>query len=135
MANTSKKATRSVAIATAHLIYKGWEVAVPVDPTSVIDLIARNPRTKEWENIQVKSFYRDRGSMVANLCRTTRAGRKPYGAEEVDWYVLVLGAHAILLPRPYVGKRTRISFNVAQKFSRAFWAWEFARDSAYISGE
>lgn len=115
MGYTKKKATKSVAVATAHLIDRGWEVAVPTDHSGPVDLVARRGESGTWQNVQVKSFYQTPSGKTANLCRTTATGRKPYTSDEVDLFVLVDNNTSIIMPFYNAFGRTRIAWNSAQR--------------------
>lgn len=78
------------------LIDAGWEVAEPVvgEP---YDLLAKNPVTDVWVQLQVKTVRKrdDRGG--AAVVYATKSNGKPYSEKEVDYFVGVDGEDCYLI--------------------------------------
>jgi len=113
MADTSKKAQLSFISSISHLLKEGYEVAVPLNHSSEVDLVVRKLLPGyQWCNVQIKSFYQDRSSVVANVCRTNATGRTPYLG--IDMFALVDGNEVILLNWKDLHGRTRVALSTAK---------------------
>lgn len=111
MSSTSYNAGRSMGIAHAYFAHKGYGIAMVVNETKSADMLVCPPSDgrQVWHSVQVKTAYKDRGKWVANTCRTTPTGRKPYEPGEVEYFFIeVPGEGMLFLTHKDVAGRDRI---------------------------
>ena len=87
---TQVRGTVSELTAARALLSNGWDVAFPV-VDEVYDIIARDPFTREFKTIQVKTIRRrvDRGNEM--VVYATKGNGTPYQPHDCDYIIGVEG--------------------------------------------